>query len=154
MKIAKQKYMYNIAGKKCTLLIPDYLFPEYKKLKLKYRNLRFLLNYLLFKHNANRPYFVMKAGISSTIKYQEKGLSLHREDFRPGDREWVELKLLANSYNMSLCSFFVFLVLMELAGAFDCKAGGVPPKKPAITLHQSITKYSIPLFKRILYLKI
>jgi len=154
MKINKSRDIYNIAGKKSTLLIPDYLFPEYARLQSRYRNTRFLLSYLLFKYNASRPYLVMRSGISSTIKYQETGMNLHREDFRPAESQWIELKLLANSYNMSICSFFVLLLQMELAGVLDgVRSGGVPPIKPAIALYQSITKYSIPVFKRILYQK-
>ena len=63
---------------------------------------------------------------------------------------------MADSYNMSMCAFFVLLLQLELAGVLEGKRenGEVSPKPTIIILHQSITRYSIPVFQRILHLRI
>jgi len=122
-----------------------------------------LLGYLIKKFYRKRSRLYMHNDIATTIKYQDEGLSLHRADFRPVEWDWVELKLLANSYNMSKAGllscpggFFVFLLQLELAGALEInyEFDGVPSKPTKIILHQSITRYSIPVFTRLLRLRV
>lgn len=156
MKILRQKKMYLDARKRCSLLIPDFLFPYYKALKEGHGDLKTLLNFLIKKFYRNKARFYLRNEIATTIGYQEEGLDLHREDFRPIEWDWVELKLLASSHNMSICAFFVFLLRLEMAGALEInqKFGEVPPHSPKIILHQAITRYSIPRFTRLLYLRV
>lgn len=156
MKILRKEKMYIAARKRSTLLIPDHLYPFYEEQKVIHLDLKNLLHFLIKKFYKNKARFYFKKEIDTTIYYQDEDLNLHREDFRPVEWDWVELKLLASSHNMSICAFFVFLLRLEMAGALELnpKSGGVPPHSPKISLHQSITKYSIPQFIRILHLRV
>lgn len=148
-------YVYSSANKRATLLIPDYMDQFFEELLIKSGGLKNLLKILLIKFQNPEKKFLLKHKISSCIVYQEKGLSLCRKDFRPFEDDWVNIKLIANSYNLSICNFFVILVGLELAGVFDeSKSGGVPPKFPKIVYHQKLTFYSIPKFYRKLILRI
>ena len=111
--------------------------------------------YLLYQFKNNKCIIAQRNGIAATVNYQEKGLFLERIDFRPVENQWVQMKLLASAHNMSVCSFFVMLLLLDIAGALCCvESGGVPRKLPKITLSQTITLYSIPEFIRNLHLRI
>ena len=156
MKILRQEKIHSSSRYKCTLLIPDYIFPYFKNLKDEHGNLKKLLKFLIQKFYRNKARFYFQKEIGATISYQEDGLSLHREDFHPIEWDWIELKLLANSHNMSLCALFMFLLRLEMAGALEIKEkfDGVPPNFPKIILHQSISRYSIPRFTRLLHLRV
>lgn len=142
--------------KRCTLLIPDYLLPFYEELRDRYGGLRELLSVLIKKFSKNKTRMILKKEISSTLDYQEEGLNLHRADFRPVESEWVQLKLLAGSHNLSMCAFISLLLRLEMAGALELNENlaGYPPIFPKISLYQSITLYSVPNFTRILYLRL
>ena len=155
--------MYRSSGKRCTWealrasqLIPEYLFQYYECLRDSHGGLKKLFAFLIGKFYRNKARFYRQIEISTTISYQEDGLDLHRENFFPIEWDWVEMILLANSQNMSICSFFVFLLRLEMAGALELKekSDEVPPDSQKITLHQSITRYSIPKFTRILYMRV
>jgi len=156
MKIYKNGQIYHLCRYKSTLLIPDYLLSFFNELVYKHGNMRSLLGFLVSGFQKNKYKIYFEKDISSTIKYQEKSLNLHREDFRPFEEDWINMKLLATSHNLSICAFFILLVQMELAGAMvsDKKTDGVPPKFPRINLHQALTLYSIPRFTRILHLRL
>ena len=150
-----KRTMNNSTRKKCTLLIPDFLFPLYEELRNQHGNLKKFSRFLLKRYYQYKRQFIFAKGLNATINYQENGLNLHREDFRPFEQDWVELKLLAASHNLSICAFFVLLLRLELAGALaGDEFGEVPPIFPKISLHQSITRYSIPIFTRILHLRV
>jgi len=144
------------ARKRCTLLVPDYLFAYYEEMIEAHAGLQNFLGFLVRKFYRNRNKFLLQKAIDTTVNFQESGLNLHREDFRPIEWDWVELKLLANSYNMSICAFFVMLLRLEMAGALEggTEIGGVPPTPIKITLHQTISHYSIPKFIRLLHLRV
>jgi len=50
-----------------------------------------------------------------TTQYQEEGLSLERQDFRVDPRVWHVLKCMARAHGMSICKFFVILLVLELS---------------------------------------
>jgi len=141
MEILRKKIIQDIHRKRSTLLIPDFLFSYYQNKRDHHGGLKNLLGFLIRKFNCMESRLFMEDDISSTIDYQEKGLFLHREDFRPIENEWIELKLLASSHNLSMCKFFVLLLRLEMAGALDCEDGygGVPPNPKKITLIQTIS---------------
>ena len=151
MKIQKTIYLKNQSRKKCTLLVPWFIYPEFEKLKSRHGGLKFLLSFLIKKFQSGKGQIFFNKDISSTTGYQENGLSLQREDFRPLESDWVKLKILALSHNLSMCAFFAMMVLLELAGALG--EGGVPRITPKITLIQSITPATTVKFKRLLYQK-
>ena len=138
------------------MLIPDYLYTEFENLRDYHGGLKILTGFLLRRYFNSNCRFSMLNRIATTVQYQEDGINLHREDFRPVEWDWIELKLLANSHNMSVCSFFVLLLQLELAGAFEiiCGYGVVPPYPRKIILHQSMTCYSIPQFMKVLHMRI
>lgn len=153
MKINRKIKIFQSLGNRSTLLIPDFLFPFFEEARLKEGNTKSLLSLLLKRFYENKTRLILKNEIGATIEYQEEELSLNRIDFRPIKSDWVKLKLLAGSHNLSMCAFFVLLLKLYVAGAFNYKKEGVPPKFPKITLHQSITLYSIPQFTRLLHLR-
>ena len=155
MKIKHFTSVYYGCPKRCTLLIPDYLLPVYKDLIEIHFDLNLLLSVLLKKYYRNRWRILHNKNISSTVLYQETGLSLHRRDFRPIESEWIEMKILANSHNMSICAFFVMLLRLEIAGLLEMNYGYgvVPPKPQKISLLKSITLYSIPVYSTHFHMK-
>ena len=101
MKILQKKKMYISSRKKCTLLIPEYLFPYFESMKNHHGDLKSLFRFLLGKYFKNKARYYRENDISTTVSYQEDGLELHRENFFPIEWDWVEMKLIANSHNMS-----------------------------------------------------
>ena len=136
-------------------MIPDFMDPFFEDLVNSNGGIKKLVKILLIKFQKSDKRLLLKHRISSCIIYQEKDLFLKRKDFRPYEDDWVNLKFIANSYNLSICNFFVILVGMELAGVLnEGVKGGVPPKFPRIVYRQKLTFYSIPEFKRKLVLRI
>lgn len=156
MKIKRKLFMYHAHRKRCSLLIPDYILPFYENSREKHGGERGLLTFLIIRFNHSKGRLILNNEISSTLEFQEKGLDLQRKDFWPIEDEWVQLKLLASSHNLSICAFFVLLLRLEMAGALDLneKFDGVPRSFPKIILHQTITLYSVPRFTRLLYLRL
>lgn len=101
MKILRKEKKYLSFRKRCTLLIPEYIFPFFEDLKSRHGDIKSLLHFLLKKFYRNKAKFYFQKEIDTTLLYQEEGLDLQREDFRPIEWDWVELKLLACSHNMS-----------------------------------------------------
>ena len=62
-----------------------------------------------------------------TTQYQVEGLSLQRVDFRVDPVVWHILKCMARAYGISICKFFVFLLVRELSGVNE-EFSGVPTK--------------------------
>lgn len=156
MKVLRQEKKFRSSRKRCSLLIPDYLFPYYENLRDTHGGLKKLSAFLIEKFYKNKARFYLQNEISTTSCYQDDDLDLHRENFYPIEWDWVEMKLLANSHNMSICAFFVFLLRLEMAGALEInkKSSEVPLHSPKIILHQSITRYSIPKFTRLLHMRV
>ena len=151
MKV-KNYHILDQSTKRCTLLIPDSLLHLFLRLKKVHKGTKPFLKAVIAKYRNSQNRFYFRKDIGVTIAYQSEGLCLHREDFRPLEKDWLELKLMASSANMSVCAFFVFLLTLELAGGFE--EGEVPPSKPAILLLQSLTTDQNSKFSRILHLRI
>ena len=156
MNSFEKDLVWHQCRKKATLLIPEFALSLFANLLRKHGNTKSILIYLLNKYHKTGSQFYRNNSVSSTILYQEKGLNLHRIDFRPWEESWMNLKILALSNNMSLCRFFVMLILLEAAGALDVEEsfGRVPPKFPQLSLTQTLTLYSIPYYIRNLCIRI
>ena len=152
MKILDKNKMNVGTGKRCCLLIPGYLVLEYRKIREQKGGLKVLLSYLVNKYYGSRLRFYVKRDIDTTVGYQEDGLFLHRENFRPVGRDWLELKFLAIAHNMSMCAFFVFLLQLELAGALE--VGEVSPNPKPILLIQSLSGAQTQIYKRIFHRRV
>ena len=152
----QKKEIYYSHRKRCTLLVPESMISSLKDLVVYHKGASVVLSLLLAKYIKNRNSIKINHSFGSTIQYQEKGQKLHRVDFRPVEWDWIELKLLASSCNMSICAFFVFLLGLFFAGDLEIKYGFdvVPPNPGKISYHQSITRYSIPVFKRLLHFRL
>jgi len=139
------------------LLIPEYLFFYFRESKETHGDMTGLLRFLLRKYYRNNRFYFAK-DIAATVSYQEQNLRLHREDFRMIEEQWLELKLLAGSCNMSICRFFIFLLRLEMAGGLEGDLmGGVPPTPKKISLFQSLTCGNIdpiPEFLRLLHMRV
>ena len=88
--------MFIAARKRCCLLIPDYLFQDYEQLRDEKGSLKLLLPVLISKFVKNRNRFFMKRQIDTTKGYQDDGLVLHREDFRPTEWDWASSRQAKN----------------------------------------------------------
>ena len=136
MRIKNNRNFIGNSGKKSTLLIPDNLFLPFEKMKKKHAGVRSMIRHLLYKFYKKPVKIPVNNKISSKVIYQEKGLDLHRVDFRAEETEWIEMKLLASSMNISICYLFALLVRLEVMGELD--VAGVPTKSYRISLYQSI----------------
>jgi len=156
MKITRNKILHSRVRLRSTLLIPEYLFCFYEELRDRHGGLSILLGFLIAKFYRNKGQIHLERDIAATMDYQEEGLCLHREDFRSYENDWIKLKLLASSHNLSVCKFFVLLLQLEMAGALEEEVdeSGVPPQTPRSSLYQTITLTSIPQFTRLLHLRI
>jgi len=152
MKIVKNLIPHNLSGKTSSLLIPGFLYPYLVELKKRHGGLKKVFGMLIKKFYQKQNKVTFHQNVSSTIVYQKTGLDLRRENFRPVEKEWIELKILACSYNMSVCKFFVMLLRMEMAGALESE--GVPTIITQSSLHQSLTLSTIPQFTRLFRLRI
>ena len=155
MDTIKKLYTTRYLHKKSTFLIPEYLYPEYQKLRYFHKGTRLLLLFLIRKFYRQKMNLYFYKDIGSNVAYQDKGLNLRKENFYPFENNWIELKLLATAHNMSVCAFFVMLLQLELAGALDpINIKGVPPINPKFILHQSISLSQKPHFRRIFHIRI
>ena len=100
----------------CSLLIPENLLSSFENEISAFRSVNNFLLVLL--ENFGPPQEENDIPISLdarlTTRYQEKGQSLQRIDFRVESRVWQALKLIARSRGISMCYLFVILFIIFL----------------------------------------
>ena len=100
-----------------TLLIPEEIWDQFnarlKELSMdKKEYLSFLIRTLrtfVYLGNVNHREH-------SRLEFQERGLNLKKISLRPNDSDWTELRNMAGFCGMSICKFFVELVLLDFKG--------------------------------------
>ncbi|MBM9576088.1 DUF1564 family protein [Leptospira sp. 201903070] len=103
---SKREISLRKKGAPVTLLIPEQII---RKRKLQANKLNQELSFLLQKYQkaALKKRFLGKN--FPAISYQSKGLKLKRMNFRPNEKEWVELGILALGLGVSRCLLFAIL---------------------------------------------
>ncbi len=107
---------------------------EFEKiLKTKIIQHEGLRNYLFFLLNRYRPILYsgkFPTGNGVKTRYQEEGQNLIYFNFKPFNGDWIELRLVAFSYGVSMTQFFVYLLKLdssELEKIFAQANGGKVP---------------------------
>lgn len=108
--ISKREISLRKKGAPVTLLIPEQII---RMRKLRADKLNLELSFLLKKYQkaALRKKFLGKS--FPAVSYQKKGLKLTRMNFRPDEKDWVELGILAQGLGVSRCLLFSILEQWE-----------------------------------------
>ncbi|MBM9500614.1 DUF1564 family protein [Leptospira sp. 201903071] len=103
---SKREITLRKKGSPVTLLIPEQII---RMRRLRANKLNQELSFLLQKYQktALKKKFLGKS--FPAISYQRKGLKLKRMNFRPNEKEWVELGILALGLGVSRCLLFAIL---------------------------------------------
>ena len=149
MRIKKQKSIQGNLRWNSTILVPKILCSIYYKLEKRHGDTREILAYLLRKYQTDQTIIFRNNDIAACLSYQEKGLNLRRIHFRPYETDWIKLRLMAFSLNMSMCALFVMLLQLEMAGLL-CQNVGTPTTHSQFTLTQTLQP---EIFTRILKIK-
>ena len=126
----------------CSLLIPENLVQDFYLLKNKVFSVRNLLHKLV---TMEIPGHANVATNRVTIIYQNKFLHLEKVNFRPVEKDWLRLRLLAGIKGVSMARMFVELMVIYL------KNVGVPAKNHNFTLIYKITTSSNYFFIKSFY---
>ncbi|EMJ81076.1 PF07600 family protein [Leptospira borgpetersenii serovar Hardjo-bovis str. Sponselee] len=69
--------------------------------------------HFLLKRNRNRLHSIFAYSENEKTLYQKTELELVRFSFRPDSADWAELRLAARYYGVSICNFFVMLLVFD-----------------------------------------
>ncbi|EKR52533.1 DUF1564 family protein [Leptospira interrogans] len=94
------------------LWIPRVKIPHLTRRISQFKSLKCTLHFLL-KKNRNRLHSLFAQPEKEKTLYQETELELVRFSFRPNAADWVELRLVARYYGVSICNFFVMLLTFD-----------------------------------------
>ncbi|XDD52485.1 DUF1564 family protein [Leptospira sp. WS92.C1] len=138
---SKQEISLKKKGSPVTLLIPENLV---RLRKLKAAKLNQELNYLLKKYGtvALKKNFLGKN--LPAISYQNKGLTLKKMNFRPNEKDWVELGIIALGLGVSKCLLFAILEEWECSNEVPREFWGGALTKITLLrkIHLSQNKFS------------
>lgn len=103
-----------------TLLIPSiYLEQYYEKCRLHGSRASYF-NYLLIYFGSQIKQFEGRLIKQKDSKwktcYQNQGLNLEKKNFRPEPELWEQLRLSADSFGVSMCYLFIFMMELEMWG--------------------------------------
>nr|WP_235596801.1 DUF1564 family protein [Leptospira alstonii] len=94
------------------LWIPRQQVSNLTKRIAKFGCLKSTLHFLL-KKNRNRLHSLFAHSKNEKTLYQKTELELVRFSFRPDSADWAELRIAARYYGVSICNFFVMLLLFD-----------------------------------------
>lgn len=94
------------------LWIPKQQVSNLTKRISKFGCLKTVLHFLL-KRNRNRLHSIFAYSENEKTLYQKTELELVRFSFRPDSADWAELRLAARYYGVSICNFFVMLLVFD-----------------------------------------
>ena len=92
-----------------TLLVPEGYWKLFEKHRQKLRGTENLLKVLLERHQKGSDW-ELRNQCKLATRYQSKGLCLQKHCFWVDSFLWHRFKLLARSYNVSICCLFVALL--------------------------------------------
>ena len=107
-----------------TLLIPAALMPLLYKERCTCP-LAATLDRLLCKYRGMTLCKLLPVAEKCKTQYQDAGLDLKRVNFRPDNKSWLELGLLARAFGISRCMLFVCLYMMYVGNSAE-SSDGVP----------------------------
>ena len=111
----------------CSLLLPGYLLPVVRRKVIYHCSLGNYLGYLLNKYRRYLAGRMLPEIKTPKVCYQPEGLRLVKLNFRSEPEDWMELKAVAASMNLSASYLFALLVRMDMDRAMDgvMGAGGM-----------------------------
>ncbi len=114
--IYKIKFQENRQRIVSTILIPQiyYLLFETHKNRLK-KNTNDLLEHLLKRFSLQRGDILTTQTDQSTTGYQDSGQNLIKHNFSVTPVNWQRMKSLAHLHGVSICQFFIILLLLSNA---------------------------------------
>lgn len=103
-----------------TLLIPDFLFDDFKlKVNKHNRNTALYLHSLLRRFRTITLSGLIPEPEKLKTTFQDRNLGLKKVSFVPKNQDWLELGELALVYGKSRCWLFVFLLKLDLLNLWD-----------------------------------
>ncbi|MBK8397280.1 MAG: DUF1564 family protein [Leptospiraceae bacterium] len=103
-----------------TLLIPDYMYEQFRLKTKKYKgNTAVYLHSLLRRFRTITYSGMIPEPEKLKTTYQERNLDLRKVSFKPKNEDWVELGELALVYGKSRCWIFVFLLRLDLVNTWS-----------------------------------
>lgn len=100
-----------------TLLIPEHLMDDFLlKIGKRNGNITIYLRSLLRRFRSITHTGLLPEPGKIKTEYQHKKLSLKKVNFRPKNRDWIELGELALAFGKSRCWVFVYLLKLDLLG--------------------------------------
>ncbi|MCE9501193.1 MAG: DUF1564 domain-containing protein, partial [Leptospira sp.] len=101
--------------------------------KKEFKSVRRYFSYLLTKYRLLNASGKHEISLKDKTQYQDQDTGLQKVNFRPDPADWSELRVIANSYGISMCKLFSRLLLLDHAGVEPTEASeGLPthfPKK-------------------------
>lgn len=103
-----------------TLLVPSKYLDYYHNQSNFHGNLSSYFRYLLIQFGSQVNQYENMLTMDRTSKwktcYQDAGLFLERKNFRPDPENWEQLRHIADSFGISMCYLFIFLMELEMYG--------------------------------------
>lgn len=107
----------RLCGSPSTLLIAKRRLAAFEEVRHRCGGrLSIVLRVLLERHRFLLRQGLLPSANRSTVQYQESGEEYVRFNFRPYDRDWLELSQLALAHGLSRCLFFDYLMTLDLSG--------------------------------------
>lgn len=122
-KWEQETHYSNLRDTASTFNIPETLVPFLKSKCEVNGSLTGYLKYLLNKYRLVCYAGTMAKNEKVKTKYQNKGLKLKSQSFRPMNGDWLELKIIAGMHNCS--ATFMFVSLLELDQEIGEKMDGM-----------------------------
>ncbi len=122
-----------------SLLIPEYLMKDFLSKTEKFNgNVTFYLSSLLRRLKTITHTGLLPEPNKIKTEYQAEKLNLKKINFRPRNKDWVELGELALAFGKSRCWLFVYLLKLDLLGLWkvlvEAKMNKVVPTLPNLEL--------------------
>lgn len=122
-----------------TLLIPEHLMDDFLlKIGKRNGNITIYLRSLLRRFRSITHTGLLPEPGKIKTEYQRKKLNLNKVNFRPRNKDWVELGELALAFGKSRCWVFVYLLKLDLLGLWrvlvETRMNKIVPTFPTLEL--------------------
>ncbi|MCE9502018.1 MAG: DUF1564 domain-containing protein [Leptospira sp.] len=122
MKTSKTNHTsFNVQGRvfhelstSSDFYVPENLQKQLERRLSKHKNLRLYLFFLLDQLRSEKFLESLPVFVGTKLKHQEKGQKLVRFRFRPYEKDWTELMIIAKARGGSATLIFVLLLEMDL----------------------------------------
>lgn len=107
-----EKKLFHQLSSSSDFYIPERMVKRLEQKIEEHGNLRMFLNYLLDRFRPGTSSDLLPFHTGTKICYQRKGQELQRFSFRPYEKDWIEIMLIAR--NRGISATFLFLKLFEM----------------------------------------